>query len=96
MIPTRKGQQEKQASLEDIINGAKASAADAEPATPKRGVGKPRHPDADEWTRQTFVIRKDYLEKLRDLGYWDRQTTKVVLDRALYEFFKDKDIKPIP
>lgn len=95
-IPTRKTL--KPASLEDAIAGAKASAAEETPGpeTVKRGVGKPRAVDADLWTRQTFIIRRDYLEKLQALAYWDRRTTKVVLDMALEQFFEGKNIKPVP
>ena len=63
---------------------------------PKKKPGKPKNADADEWTRQTFLIRKDFLAKLRAVGYWNRQTTKVILDSALEEYFRDKDIKPLP
>ena len=70
--------------------------SDIDVKEPRRKAGKPRNADADEWTRQTFLVRKDFLEKLRALGYWNRQTTKVILDTALEEFFKDKDIKPLP
>lgn len=98
MIKTRKEMesQKKLPDLDSIIEGAKATAADLGGEPPKRGVGKPRNPDADEWTRQTFVVRKEYLDKLRDLAYWERRTTKVVLDMALEQFFAGKDIKPSP
>ena len=80
---------EQQAEKEKVLR-------DSDLKKPKGKAGKPKNADADEWTRQTFVIRKVFVQKLRDLGYWNRQTTKVVLDTALKEFFRDKDIKPLP
>jgi hypothetical protein len=77
-------------------SGPEKIISDMDVKKPRGKAGKPRNADADEWTRQTFLVRKDFLEKLRALSYWNRQTTKVVLDTALEEFFKDKDIKPLP
>jgi hypothetical protein len=36
----------------------------------------------DCWTRATFILRKDYLEKLKELAYWERKTIKGVIDEA--------------
>ena len=95
-IQTKKAQQAKQGSLEDVIAGATATAAEAEPTPVKRGAGKPRHADADDWTRQTFIIRKDFLQRINEEAYWQRRTTKVVLDMALEAYFKDRPENPIP
>lgn len=82
--------------MEKQLDGYEKIIADVDAEQPKRKAGKPRNADADEWTRQTFLIRKDFLQKLRAVSYWNRQTTKVVLDTALEEFFKGKEIKPLP
>ncbi len=37
----------------------------------------------DGWTRATFILRKDYLEKLKLLSYWERKKIKDVVDEAL-------------
>jgi len=37
----------------------------------------------DGWTRATFILRKDHLEKLKTLAYWERKTIKEVIDEAL-------------
>jgi len=26
------------------------------------------------WTRATFILRRDYLEKLKEFAYWERNT----------------------
>ena len=38
----------------------------------------------DGWTRATFILRKDYLKKLKAVSYWDRKKMKEVIDEALY------------
>ena len=48
----------------------------------------------DGWTRATFVLRKDYLSKLKAVSYWDRKKMKEVLDEALGAYLKGKRIKP--
>jgi uncharacterized protein YnzC (UPF0291/DUF896 family) len=49
----------------------------------------------DGWTRATFILRKDYLEKLKELAYWERKTIKEVMDEALGDYLKGKRIKSI-
>jgi hypothetical protein len=36
----------------------------------------------DGWIRATFILRKDYLEKLKALAYWERKKIKQVVDEA--------------
>ncbi len=50
----------------------------------------------DGWTRATFVLRKDYLSKLKAVSYWDRKKMKEVVDEALGNYLKQKKIKSIP
>ncbi len=45
----------------------------------------------DGWTRATFVLRKDYLEKLKAVSYWDRKKLKEVIDEALGAYLKGKE-----
>ena len=47
------------------------------------------------WTRATFVLRKDYLSKLKAVSYWDRKKIKEVIDEALEAYLKGKRIKPL-
>jgi len=49
-----------------------------------------------EYLNRTLTIRSDHLEKLRAKSYWDRKTQKDILEEALEEYFKGKNIKPIP
>jgi len=49
----------------------------------------------DGWTRATFVLRKDYLRKLKAVSYWDRKKIKEVIDEALGIYLKGKKIKVI-
>lgn len=49
----------------------------------------------DGWTRATFVLRKDYLSKLKAVSYWDRKKMKEVIDEALGGYLEGKRIKPV-
>jgi hypothetical protein len=44
----------------------------------------------DGWIRATFILRKDYLEKLKTLAYWKRKKIKEVIDDALRLYLKGK------
>ena len=46
------------------------------------------------WTRATFILREDYLEKIKSLAYWKRRNIKEVMDEVLEEYLKGKKIKP--
>lgn len=49
----------------------------------------------DGWTRATFILRKDYLSKLKAVSYWERKQIKEVIDEALGAYLKEKKIKPV-
>lgn len=49
----------------------------------------------DGWTRATFILKKNHLEKLKALAYWERRTIKEVIDEALGNYLKGKKIKPM-
>lgn len=48
------------------------------------------------WTRTTVVIREDFLEKLKDVAYWERANVKDLFDEILEKFFSSREIKPRP
>lgn len=48
------------------------------------------------WTRTTMVIREDFLEKLKDVAYWERANVKDLLDELLEKFFSSRETKPRP
>ena len=47
----------------------------------------------DGWTRATFILRKDHLEKLRSFSYWQRRKIKDVIDEALSSYLEGKKIR---
>jgi hypothetical protein len=47
----------------------------------------------DGWTRATFILRKDYLGKIKAFAYWKRRNIKEVMDEVLKEYLKGKKIK---
>jgi len=66
---------------------------------PRKNRGRPKGTgarDREAWTRATFIVRRDQLEKLKALAYWDRENLKRTLYMALEAYLKGKTIKPIP
>ncbi len=45
-----------------------------------------------DWTRATFIVRKDILEKLKDFAYTDRRTMKDIINEALKNYLNGKEI----
>ena len=46
------------------------------------------------WTRATFILRNDHLEKIKALAYWERKKVKEVVDEALEFYLRGKRINP--
>lgn len=80
----------------------KASWIDKDPEEEKKGPGRPKTINREytkssqeglkeNWTRATFIVREDLLEKLKDLAYTNRTTIKEEINLALAEFLKDKE-----
>lgn len=50
----------------------------------------------DGWTRATFIVREKYLDKLKDLSYWNRQPLKEIVDEVMDDHLKNLKVKPRP
>ena len=50
----------------------------------------------DGWTRATFIVREESLNKLKALAYWDRKGIKDILDEALQAYLRDKNLPSEP
>ncbi len=48
----------------------------------------------DGWTRATFIVQKEQLEKIKALAYWDRKKVKDVVGEALGEYLGNREIVP--
>ena len=46
--------------------------------------------------RQTYHIHVDLIAKLRGYAYWERRRISEVVNRALEQFFEDKEIRARP
>ncbi len=55
----------------------------AQGKTPQKGL-------REGWTRATFILRKDYLERLKRRAYWERKKIKEVVDEALRLYLSGK------
>jgi CheY-like chemotaxis protein len=49
----------------------------------------------DDWTRATFIVRKELLDKIKAVAYWDRKKVKDVVDEAFESYLKEKEIKSV-
>lgn len=48
-------------------------------------------------TRATFIVREDYLEKIKAIAYWDRLLVKDVINLAFGQYLeKYGNVKSIP
>lgn len=64
---------------------------------PAKHRGRPKGSGSkrpDKWKRATFIVRREHLEKIKALAYWERETATELLDRALGDYLKGKVIKP--
>jgi hypothetical protein len=48
------------------------------------------------YTRATFIIPEELNEKIKAIAYWDRISIKDVIEDILLQYFKDKNIIPLP
>jgi len=44
----------------------------------------------DGWTRATFILRRNYLERLKASAYWERKKIKEVVDEAFGLYLRGK------
>lgn len=72
---------------------------DKDPEEEKKGPGRPKTINREytkssqeglqeNWTRATFIVREDLLEKLKDLAYTNRTTIKEEINGALEEYLR--------
>lgn len=67
---------------------AKRRAERAKPSV-KRGL-------REGFTRATFIVREENLERLKNYAYWSRVEIKDAIDEALETYLKGKTTKPRP
>jgi len=48
------------------------------------------------WIRTSLVVKEDILGKIKALAWWERKTPRKIINEALTQYLKDKEIKPIP
>jgi len=67
------------------------------PKTSTRIITKGSQKGVQEgYTRATFIVREDILEKVKALAYWDRILIKDVIEEALENHLKVRRIRSIP
>lgn len=59
----------------------------------KRGRGRPRTMESDNEIRMTFIVKKEQLEKIREIGYREVKFTKEILSEALGAYIEEYERK---
>ena len=65
-------------------------------ARPAKHRGRPKGSGTkgpDKWKRATFIVRREHLEKIKALAYWERVTATELVDQALETYLKGKTIR---
>ncbi|MFA5998441.1 MAG: hypothetical protein WC747_00270 [Candidatus Babeliales bacterium] len=50
----------------------------------------------DDLIRATFILKQDYLEKIKSYAYWERLQIKDVFDEMCQQFFANKKVRSVP
>jgi len=53
----------------------------------KKLIENPVAEQEGEWIRSTFIIRKEHVENIKAVAYWERKRMKDILDEALEHYF---------
>ena len=96
-IATKKETQSKsQPKQEKPKNLTKQVAQQAIPKTQTSEAPASKRGLKNGWSRATFIMRDDHLDKLKALSYWDRKTIIEVIADMADSYLKNKNPKPIP
>ena len=60
------------------------------PDKPSKPAGLSSKPSKPGYKRQTYIIREDYIEKIRAVAHWERKEITQVINELLAESLKDK------
>ena len=47
------------------------------------------------WTRGTFILRNEYLDKIKALSFLEARDIKLIMDEILENYLKDKKVEPV-
>ncbi|MBM17530.1 MAG: hypothetical protein CL947_00495 [Epsilonproteobacteria bacterium] len=64
--------------------------------TPEHLIPAAKRGLPEELIRATFILRQDYLEKIKAHAYWERIQIKEVFDQMCEQFFEGKKVRSIP
>lgn len=53
-------------------------------------------PSKPEYKRATYIVKQEYIEKIKSLAYWERKEITQVVNEALEQYLQDKKTRPIP
>lgn len=59
-------------------------------------LSTPRKHEEEDTQRQTYHLKKEFIDKVQAYAYWERLGISEVVNSALEEYFKHKKVKSIP
>ena len=63
------------------------------PAQPERERKSTEAGLKEGWVRAAFVVRKDQVEKVKALAWWERKEIKAIMSEALHSYLERKGVK---
>lgn len=87
---------EKRDAVDILMGNSKPSKPDKPVSKPSKQVSLSSKPSKPGYKRQTYIVREDYIEKIRAMAYWERREITEVINELLGGCLKDKKTDPIP
>ncbi len=66
-----------------VINTSRSDTSTSDTSTSSKGL-------PEGWTRATFIVRQDLVNKVKRAAYWDRRQIKDLVTEALDSYLIDK------
>ncbi|MCM8764739.1 MAG: hypothetical protein NC830_05225, partial [Candidatus Omnitrophica bacterium] len=80
--------------IKDSRKQVKGETVQARSIQKRKDIPKTKLGLREGWIRATFIVREEYLKKIKAISYWDRKDIKQVIDEALTAYLKNKKVRP--
>ena len=87
---------EKRDAVDILMGDSKPSKIDKPVSKTGKQDGLSSKPSKPGYKRQTYIVREDYIERIRAIAYWERREITEVINELLEGCLKGKKTDPIP
>ncbi len=95
-MSTQEGKNYASVNAEEIMSLlAQKVYAEAQAARNQKRLEQQRAAEESPYKRMTFMVRKEYIQNIRDYAYTFRMDNQEVLDLALRKFFETVDLEKL-